>query len=107
MSRLWKPGTLALLILALLLCSVASVWAEQKEAATFPAAQFQQVKTYSWTLEAYKDGRLVASTPFTNTATSDQQAREFVNNKLACWGQDLDARGLKWDMLNAAFLYKN
>lgn len=106
MFRLVKfVGMMAMLLALLLVCS--GLDAAQKEESSPPEAQFQQVKTYNWTLEAYKDGRLVASVPFTNTATSDQQAGTFVNNKLACWGQELDARGIKWNALHAQFLSKN
>lgn len=97
-----KYAAMLMLLLALFSSCPANAGVDETQA----AAQVQ-VKTYNWTLEAYKDGRLVASEPFTNTAISDQQAAEFVSNKLACWGQELDARGVKWDALHSQFRGKN
>ena len=63
-----------------------------------------EVKTYTYVLEAYYEGRVVSMENFSTVAESRGQADGFAGAKLGVWGQSLNQKGIKWNRLAARFV---
>jgi hypothetical protein len=108
MAKALRPTVAALTTSVLtLLPAAAPATADRGTPEPQQATARAELATYSYRLEAWNSGNLVATEPFTTVAQNDQQAAQFVQNKLAVWGQQLNARGIRWNRLSAVFVSKS
>ncbi len=63
-----------------------------------------EVKTYTYVLEAFYEGRVVSTENFSTQAESRGQADGFAGVKLGVWGQTLNGQRVKWSRLAARFV---